>query len=236
MQIPGGLIVQLQKVRNVSAPKANEESGAAPRMLKLTLTDGHSTCHAVEIDRIPALTLNTPPGTKILLKSKSGEDTIPVCSNFLLLNAERAEVLGGKVIHMIEKWELNRSLAKHKRGGGEDGGPPPWIPFGQKIVRANPLDKNFKSLQEKERQNIEAFNPEFEAQRKDAIAEAGKAVAKKVFGGGNRQLLDHNVQQIVEFGFSIEQAENALKMSRNNVDRALKILQVKKLIIDMIDT
>ncbi|XP_034245834.1 tudor domain-containing protein 3 isoform X2 [Thrips palmi] len=223
--VPGGLVVQLQKVRNVSAPKANEESQAAPRMLKVTLTDGHSTCHAVEIERIPALTLNTPPGTKILLKSSPGEENIPVCSNFLLINGSRAEILGGRVSHMIEKWELNRSLAKHKRSWGEDGGPPAWIPFGQKIVRSNPADKNFKSLQEKDKQAVEALNPEFEAQRKDAIAEAGKAVAKKVFGGGNRQLLDHNVQQIVEFGFTIEQADHALKMNRNNVDRALKSLQ-----------
>lgn len=223
--IPGGVVVQLQKVRNVSAPKANEESQAAPRMLKVTLTDGHSTCHAVEIDRIPALTLNTPPGTKILLKSVPGEENIPVCSNFLLINANRAEVLGGRVPYMIEKWELNRSLAKHKRYHGEDGGPPAWIPFGQKILRSNPGDKNFKSLQEKDKQTLDALNPEFEAQRKDAIAEAGKALAKKVFGGGNRQLLDHNVQQIVEFGFTIEQADHALKMNRNNVDRALKSLQ-----------
>ncbi|KAE8751973.1 hypothetical protein FOCC_FOCC001136 [Frankliniella occidentalis] len=223
--IPGGLVVQLQKARNVSAPKANEESGAAPRMLKLTLTDGHSTCHAVEMSRIPALTFNTPPGTKILLKSHPGEENIPVSSNFLLLNANRAEILGGKVTHMYEKWDLNRSLAKHKRGGGEDGGPPPWTAFGQKIVRSHPSDRNFKSLQDKDKQNTEAFNPEFEAQRKDAIAEAGKGGARKVFGGGNRQLLDHNVQQIVDMGYSIEQADNALKMSRNNVDRALKILQ-----------
>lgn len=219
-------MVQLQKVRNVSAPKANEESGAAPRMLKVTLTDGHSTCHALEIERIPSLTLNTPPGTKIMLKSKSGEENIPVCSNFLLLNSDRAEVLGGRVVPMIEKWELNRSLAKHKRMGSEDGGPPPWIPFGQKIIRSNPADKNFKSLQEREKQNCENLNPEFEAQRQDAIAEAGKAVAKKVFGGGNKPLLDHNVQQIVDLGFTIEQAENALKMSRNNVDRAIKFLTV----------
>lgn len=51
--------------------------------------------------------------------------------------------------------------------GVVDGGPPPWIPFGQRL-EANPLEKQFKSLQEAAKQD----NPEFEAQRKGAIAEA----------------------------------------------------------------
>jgi len=46
-----------------------------------------------------------------------------------------------------------------------------------------------------------------------------------VFGGGNRQLLDHSVQQIVDVGFSIEEAEAALKANRNNVEKALRSLQ-----------
>jgi tudor domain-containing protein 3 len=54
-QIPGKIIVQIQKIRNVSAPKANEESRAAPRMLRLTLTDGHSCCQAVELENVPSL-------------------------------------------------------------------------------------------------------------------------------------------------------------------------------------
>jgi hypothetical protein len=37
--------------------------------------------------------------------------------------------------------------------------------------------------------------------------------------------LDHTVQRIVDQGFSIEQAEYALRVNRNNVDRALKSLQ-----------
>lgn len=39
------------------------------------------------------------------------------------------------------------------------------------------------------------------------------------------KLLDHSVQKIVDQGFSVEQAEYALKVSRNNVERALKSLQ-----------
>ena len=40
------------------------------------------------------------------------------------------------------------------------------------------------------------------------------------------QLLDHNVQKIVDLGFSVEQAEYALRQNRNNVERALRTLLV----------
>lgn len=41
-------------------------------------------------------------------------------------------------------------------------------------------------------------------------------------------MLDTNVQKIVDAGFSEEQAENTLKLTRNNADRALKILQKRE--------
>ncbi|XP_046394161.1 tudor domain-containing protein 3 isoform X2 [Ischnura elegans] len=218
--ICGKMVVQVQKVRNVSAPKANEESRGAPRMLKFTLSDGQLTCQAVEFEHIQSLSLNTPPGTKVLLKGS----VIPMMHGLLLLRPHHLEVLGGQVTTLVEKWELNRSLAKHSRNwAGEEGAAPPWIPFGQKILRANPQDRNFKSLEIGNKENKE--NPEFEAQRKDAIAEAAKAGCKKVFGGGNKQMLDHNVQQIVDMGYTISQAEYALRQNKNNVDRALRSLQ-----------
>lgn len=45
-------MLQLQKIRNISAPKDNEESQAAPRLMKLVLTDGHTTCSAVETEML----------------------------------------------------------------------------------------------------------------------------------------------------------------------------------------
>lgn len=106
------IVVQIQKVRNVSAPKANEESTSAPRMLKLTLHDGKSVCTGLEITPISSLSINTPPGTKLLLSNEGLE----ACHGVLWLTPNIIKVLGGKVSHMIEKWELNRSLAKHTRG------------------------------------------------------------------------------------------------------------------------
>ena len=78
------LVISLQvtKIRNVSAPKSNEESHAAPRMLKLTLTDGHATCHAVEVAKLEKISLTTPPGTKVRLRPGQ---KIPVKGGFLQL-------------------------------------------------------------------------------------------------------------------------------------------------------
>lgn len=105
----------------------------------------------------------------------------------------------------------------------DEGGPPQWIPFGKKILRPKENDKQFKALAEKE--STSKDNSEFEAQRRDAIIEAARQGSKKRFGGGTKQLLDYTVQRIVQQGFTIEQAEQALKINRNNVNRALKSLQ-----------
>ncbi|OXU21941.1 hypothetical protein TSAR_014115 [Trichomalopsis sarcophagae] len=217
----GDIVLQIQKVRNIAAPKHNEESRGAPRMLKLSLTDGKTSYQAIEIENISSISLNTPPGTKLLIRG----GTLPMSHGVILLKPFNiVQVLGGKVTSLVEKWELNKKLASHSRVRPvEEGGPPPWIPFGKKIVKITEQGKNFKALAEKEKTTEE--NAEFEAQRKNAIAEAAKQGSKKVFGGGNKQLLDHTVQRIVDQGFSIEQAEYALKVNRNNVDRALKSLQ-----------
>ena len=74
--------MQVSKIRNVSAPKSNEESHAAPRMLKITLTDGHASCHAVEVAKLEKISLTTPPGTKVRLRPGQ---KIPVRGGFLQL-------------------------------------------------------------------------------------------------------------------------------------------------------
>lgn len=217
----GNIVLQIQKLRNVASPKQNEESRGAPRMLKIILTDGKNNYQAIEIEQLSSISLNTPPGTKILLKAGN----IPMSHGIILLRPSHiSQLLGGRVSNLVEKWELNKKLAHHSRvRSAEEGGPPPWIPFGKKIIKISDKDKNFKALAEKEKTSKE--NAEFEAQRKDAIAEAAKQGSKKVFGGGNKQLLDHSVQKIVEQGFTIEQAECALRVNKNNVDKAIKRLQ-----------
>lgn len=81
----------------------------------------------------------------------------------------------------------------------EEGGPPPWIPFGKKIVKGGvETDKNFKSLSVS-KDSTDKETTEFEAQRQDAIAEAARLGGKKVFGGGNKQVSQQPREKIVTY-------------------------------------
>ncbi|XP_075159760.1 tudor domain containing 3 [Haematobia irritans] len=222
--INGRIVLQIQKIRNISAPKANEESTVAPRFLQLELTDGVNSILALEMERIPNLSLKIPPGTKIFLKA----DKVQIMQGLLILKETEVQILGGNVEHMVEKWELARQMQKYahsNRRMSGSGGPPPWIAFGKRLdahKEALPQDRNFKSLQaatEKDKTGKE--NDEFNASRTQAIAEAAKAGQKKVFGGGQHNILDHNVKKILEKGYSEDEAKYALKTTNNNLERAL---------------
>ncbi|XP_006005219.1 tudor domain-containing protein 3 isoform X2 [Latimeria chalumnae] len=183
-KLEGPCVLQIQKIRNVAAPKDNEESQAAPRMLRVQMTDGHTSCAGIEIDFLSTISLNTPPGTKVKLLG-----TVKIANGFLLLDDKNTVVLGGEVDHLIEKWELQRSLAKHNRNNiRTEGGPPPFVPFGQKCVSQEQVDSREldrrKTLQVTSNAKSAAENDEFEKQRIAAIAEVAKSKETKNFGGG----------------------------------------------------
>lgn len=107
------MILQIQKVRNISAPKSNPDSQAAPKLFKFTLTDGHNYVQAIDLDNNINLNQNNiPPGTKI--KIRSGK----MKNGFLLLDKNSFSILGGKVEALYEKWELSKSLTNHQRNLG----------------------------------------------------------------------------------------------------------------------
>ncbi len=195
-----GLVLQVGKLRNLSAPKIKEESQMAPRMLKVSLTDGHGWLHGVEVaEKLARLDVNTPPGTKVrLLPGKE----IAYISGFLQLRQQHLEVLGGRVEPLVEKWEISRKLAQFTRAKPSGpGGPPPWVPFGKKVhhqqkqKEQQETDKNFKAMatagggtKEKEDKDQSKASEEFNSQRQDAIEEAAKQGGKKVFGGGKAEI------------------------------------------------
>lgn len=184
-ELKGPCVLQVLKIRNVTAPKEHEESQAAPRMLRLQMTDGQTTCAGLEFKHLSKISLNTPPGTKVKLLG-----TVPVKNGFLLLDDCKIAVLGGEVDHLIEKWELQRSLAKHSRNNiGAEGGPPPFVPFGQKCVRKDEVDSKAldqkKTLQSSNVSKAANENDEFEKQRIAAIAEVAKSKETRTFGGGS---------------------------------------------------
>ena len=103
------------------------------------MTDGHVTCHGVEVSRLDGISLNTHPGTKVRV---SGGGRIAVTNGTLMLETGCLKVLGGRVEGITDKWEVQKKLsnftrATHNRkidqSGDSSSGPPPWIPFGRKI-------------------------------------------------------------------------------------------------------
>ncbi|XP_077085903.1 tudor domain-containing protein 3 isoform X2 [Siphateles boraxobius] len=183
-KLEGPCVLQVQKIRNVAASKDHEESQAAPRMLRVQMTDGHTLCTGLEFKHLAKISLNTPPGTKVKLLG-----AVQVKNGILLLDDSKISVLGGEVDHMIEKWELQRSLSKHNRRNiGAEGGPPPFVPFGQKCAHKEQVDSRAldqrKTLQSTNTVKSADDNDEFEKQRTAAIAEVAKSKETRTFGGG----------------------------------------------------
>lgn len=211
-KLEGPCVLQIQKIRNVAAPKDNEESQAAPRMLRLQMTDGHISCTAVEFNYMSKISLNTPPGTKIKLSG-----IVDIKNGFLLLNDSNTTVLGGEVEHLIEKWELQRSLSKHNRSNiGTEGGPPPFVPFGQRCtshvqVDSRELDRR-KTLQVTMPVKPTNDNDEFEKQRTAAIAEVAKSKETKTFGGGGGGARSNlNISAVGNRNWDVLQKEKPIK-------------------------
>ncbi|XP_017861419.1 PREDICTED: tudor domain-containing protein 3 [Drosophila arizonae] len=226
--IPGRIVLQVQKVRNIAAPKSNEESKAAPRLLQVELSDGQTVLQALELEPVPALNLNVAPGTKIYFHAEK----LQLLQGFLLLRSNELKILGGRVDALYEKWDFARTMLKYARSGRPLTGssaPPPWVTFGKSIDAD--ADRNFKSLAsaaDKDKDKPSKENDDFNNMRSEAIAVASKAAVKKVFGGGGQNIVDHNIKKILEKGYSKEEAKAALQATRNNLERALFNLKRRK--------
>ncbi|XP_055937170.1 tudor domain-containing protein 3-like [Argiope bruennichi] len=179
--ISGPGVVQIQKIKNASAPKYEYGSGAPP-ILRLLLTDGNTFVNCLQWGAWKSVSMDTPPGTKIYLKPGK----IMMQNSFMLLSETQFTFLGGCVAPMVEKWELCKRLASHVRTKENlDGtGPPPWIPFGKPINTTKTKTSNFRALEQDGKEAKE--NASFKQQRLANIAEVSrvKEGKPKVFGGG----------------------------------------------------
>ena len=75
---------------------------------------------------------------------------------------------------------VEQSVSKYSRGvcAADGSGPPPWVPFGKRIVKNETEMQKFKSLKDPE--GKEKIDGEFENQRKQAVKELSKEGNLKV--------------------------------------------------------
>jgi len=181
-QLSTPVVLQVRNIEIISAPQRNIESNVSPRMLKVSLTDGKSTCYGIEFSSLNGISMKTPPGTKILLIN-----SIKLCNGFLLLEPKNFKVLGGIVSELVEEWKIQQLLIGHVRATVEDGGPPPWVPFGRKVQQIPLIEKEPKEeLTDKDK---EEKDEEFLSQRQDAIKAAVDNAGKtKVVKGSGKQI------------------------------------------------
>ena len=75
-----------------TAPKKKEVTKRGPRLLSMVLTDGVIECKAIEYHPIPALTVNTPIGSKVLISGP-----LDIYTAVMFLTASNIKLLGGSV-------------------------------------------------------------------------------------------------------------------------------------------
>ncbi|CAD5117972.1 DgyrCDS6712 [Dimorphilus gyrociliatus] len=180
----GKSVLQIAKIRNISSPKDNEESGVAPPLFRISLSDGHTTVQAICLTPIKNLSLGTIPGMKMLLKGP-----ITVRSAILLLNDRNCQLLGGEVETLADNWRLKKALASQSRHFSSHGAPQ-FVPFSQRLrknfqQRPSPKhNSNFRSLEATNQTSTPVQeDAEFQAARKAHIADVAAQESKKKFSG-----------------------------------------------------
>jgi tudor domain-containing protein 3 len=167
-------VLQIVKVKNIAAPKENENSHTAPPLYKVTLTDGTSNCNALALEDINKLNLNALPGTKLLLHG-----SIKIKSSLLILTSKTCELLGGNVEVLVQKWKQSKELQEMQLMRGKNlthTAPPKWIAFGSKQI-SQVVDTSQKVFAQNQKQE-EDETSEFSQARQAALAEAIAAKTK----------------------------------------------------------
>lgn len=100
--IPSAMVLQLVEAIDISQPK-RFQGDSSQRMLRLKLTDGVSSCVAVEYESLQSIkSKDLVPGVKILLHS-------PLIRNgIVLLEPKSIDYLGGRVSELAEAWEVQQ--------------------------------------------------------------------------------------------------------------------------------
>lgn len=127
--VQGPKVLQISSTRDISRSSIADNSGNSNngRLLRLTLTDGHSEITAIEYSHIPSISDDVIPGTKVRLENKAA-----VRGGIVCLNPKVITVLGGVVQSLYEEWQMNQKYSGFSRSSlriskeSDNGGPPPF--------------------------------------------------------------------------------------------------------------
>ncbi|XP_026482889.1 recQ-mediated genome instability protein 1-like [Ctenocephalides felis] len=122
--LPGSFVLQIQKLIDISASAYSQiqklynlpveqteeemEKEKSSRVLKLFLSDGTKEIQAMEYRQIKCLSLNTAPGSKIILKGPINVSS----SGMLYLENHHVTFLGGEVETLLEPNSVINTLLK----------------------------------------------------------------------------------------------------------------------------
>ncbi|KAJ9448369.1 hypothetical protein DIPPA_30998 [Diplonema papillatum] len=175
-------VLQVDKVRDITQAKIQDDTddgqpdqwgatkesryGKASRLLKLMLTDGVSTCVAVELVTNPAVKSFPLPGTKVLLRD------CPVRNGYCIIKQDTFEVIGGGVEELESEYNLELQLAGRFAAGSarsnkfDPNGPPPFVPFGKTGGAADLIPERAELTKDQSQE------PEEEKQKRSVDVEA----------------------------------------------------------------
>lgn len=133
-KVTGAFILQVVSVLDVTKPSSKQMSGdgGQGRVLMLRVTDGSKKYSAIELARIPKLSLDTPPGTKILLNN------VRYVKHKLLLEPSTVLGVDGEVKILANNFQSSRLLEQQYKLGkdlqakprkGANQGPPAFDAF-----------------------------------------------------------------------------------------------------------
>lgn len=142
-KVAGAFILQVVSVLDVTKPSSKQLSGdgGQGRVLMLRVTDGSKKYSAIELARIPKLSLDTPPGTKILLKN------VRYVKHKLLLEPSTVLGVDGEVKILANNFQSSRLLERQYKLGkdmqakprnGANQGPPAFDAFKPRTSGSRP--------------------------------------------------------------------------------------------------
>ncbi|RCN37981.1 iron-sulfur cluster assembly accessory protein, partial [Ancylostoma caninum] len=194
--LTGPVVLQLTRYRNVSQPKIKEDLRSDDDIVRLSLTDGHTSVSAILLEHIKGVSADTPPGTKLLITGK-----IPIEGGFVLLSPSNVSIIGGRVEKLIEKWMIERHTSGDvERGTRPDAKAPKWISFGKaKTKITDESSKGFKANDAIRTTNKKESEEQstFDLQRKENI-EAVEEGSVRAFTAPKIQPQVKPVQKLIE--------------------------------------